>query len=49
MTDITLLITGVVVFGLMLIAMVMTVIEFKQIGKQQEAKLAGPKRDPGDA
>ena len=49
MNDITLLITGVVVFGLMLIAMVMTVIEFKQIGKQQEARLADSKRDPGDA
>jgi hypothetical protein len=49
MNDLTLLITGAVVFGLMLIAMVMTVIEFKQLGKQQEARLADPKRDPGDA
>ncbi len=49
MNDITLLITGVVVFGLMLIAMVMTVIEFKQIGKQQEARLADSKRDSDDA
>ena len=49
MTDLTLLITGVVVFGLMLIAMVMTVIEFKQIGKQQEARLADSKRDSDDA
>ncbi len=49
MTDNTILITGVVVFGLMLIAVIMTAIEFKQMGKQQEARLANPKRDSGDA
>ncbi len=49
MTDLTLLITGIVVFGLMLIAMIMTVIEFKQMGKQQESSSADPKRAPGDA
>jgi hypothetical protein len=49
MNDITLLVTGMVVFGLMLTAMVMTVIEFKQLGKQQEARLADSKRDPDDA
>ena len=46
MNDITLLVTGVVVFSLMLIAMVLTVFEFKQLGKQQEARLADSKRDP---
>ena len=49
MNDITLLITGIVVFGLMLIAMILTVIEFKQLGKQEEARLTDSKRDSGDA
>jgi hypothetical protein len=49
MNDLTLLMTGVVVFGLMVIAVILTVIEFKQMGKQQEAKLAESKRDLGDA
>ena len=48
MNDITLLITGVVVFGLMLIAMVLTVFEFKRLGKQQKTRLAESKRDPSD-
>ena len=49
MNDITLLITGIVVFGLMLIAMILTVIEFKQLGKQEEVRLTDSKRDSGDA
>lgn len=48
MNDFTILITGVVVFGLMIIAVVMTVIEFKQLGKQQEVNLDDSKRDSGD-
>jgi len=48
MNDSVILIVGIVVFGLMLIAMILTVIEFKRIVKEDNAKLADSKRDSDD-
>ena len=41
MTDTTLLLTGIVVFSLILIAMGLTFQEFKQLGKDQHSTSAG--------
>jgi len=48
MNDSTLLMTGVVVFSLMLAAIVLTVIEFNQIGKRRKAAKANSKESRGD-
>jgi len=49
MSDTTILMTGVVVFSLMLAAMVLTVIEFKQIGKDQKSKRRNSRVDSGNS
>ena len=50
MTDSTLLFTGIFVFSLILIAMGLTVQEFKQLGKDQNSTSAGKaKRDSEEA
>ena len=38
MNDMTILIVGIVVFGLMLTAVVMTVLEFQQLSDQEDAR-----------
>lgn len=45
MNDTVLLLTGVMVFGLMVIAVILTIVEFKRIGKKDKARLAKSKRD----
>lgn len=45
MNDTVLLMTGISVFSLMLVAIVMTILEFNEIGKQQEEEMEKSRRD----
>lgn len=38
MTDMNILVTGVIVFGLMFVGLVLTVLEFQQISKADKAR-----------
>ena len=49
MNDTVLLLTGVMVFGLMFIAVILTVVEFRRIEKKEKNRLAKAKRVSGDA
>ena len=45
MNNTVLLLTGVMVFGLMLIAVILTIVEFKRIAKKEQKRLAKSKRN----
>ena len=42
MSDTVLFLTGVAVFGMMLVAIIMTVVEFQQINKRKRGKTNSP-------
>ena len=42
MSDTVLFLTGVAVFGMMLIAIIMTVVEFQEINKKKRGKTKAP-------
>ena len=42
MSDTVLFLTGVAVFGMMLVAIIMTVVEFQEINKRQRGKTNSP-------
>jgi hypothetical protein len=42
MSDTVLFLTGVAVFGMMLVAIIMTVVEFQEINKKKHSKTKAP-------
>jgi len=48
MTDGTLLIAGILVFGLLFIGIILTAMEYRDLEKKSDDKLAKQKRDSND-
>jgi hypothetical protein len=47
MTDMNILVTGIVVFGLMFVGLILTVLEFQQISKADESRSDSNPSRPG--